>query len=169
ASAGSPAKVTWRPQTVSVRVDEHVDTVAASGTTNVSVTPLGYNRILVRGQIADGHKPLVLISEIHNPASFARALFIEALRGEGIVVDASPLEWNHADALPAAEECSKLPCVARFTSPPFSENVKLILKVSHNLHASTLPLLLASRQGKRTLEDGLRLQHDFLARAGVDV
>jgi D-alanyl-D-alanine carboxypeptidase/D-alanyl-D-alanine-endopeptidase (penicillin-binding protein 4) len=32
-----------------------------------------------------------------------------------------------------------------------------------------LPLLVAAKQGKRTLADGLRLQHDFLARAGVEV
>jgi D-alanyl-D-alanine carboxypeptidase/D-alanyl-D-alanine-endopeptidase (penicillin-binding protein 4) len=53
-------------------------------------------------------------------------------------------------------------------SPPFSENARLILKVSHNLHASTLPLLIALRHGKRQLEEGLRLEHDFLKRAGLD-
>ncbi len=41
--------------------------------------------------------------------------------------------------------------------------------MSHNLHASTLPLLLATRHKKRTLDDGLRLQAAFLAKAGVDV
>ena len=69
-------------------------------------------------------------------------------------------------ALPAREEVAKLPRVAQFISPPFSESARLILKVSHNLHASTLPLLLAAKNGKRTLEDGLHLQHDFLARRG---
>ena len=54
-------------------------------------------------------------------------------------------------------------------SPPFSESARLILKVSHNLHASTLPLLLAARQGKRTLDEGLHVQHDVLGRLGVDV
>lgn len=169
AAAGKPAKVTWRPQTSSVRVDERVETVAAGGSSQVTVSPLGYNRILVRGQVPEDRKPLVMISEVHNPASFARSLFIEALRSQGVVVDASPLEWNHTDNLPTFAECQKLPRVAMFTSPPFSENVKLVLKVSHNLHASTLPLLLAAKHGKRSVEDGLRLQHDFLARAGVEV
>lgn len=169
AKEGSPAKVSWRPQTSSVRVDERVETVAAGGSTSVQVTPLGYNRILVRGQIAAGRKPLVMISEVHNPASFARALLIEALREHGIVVNASPLEWNHLEELPPLAECCKLPRVAVFKSPPFSENARLILKVSHNLHASTLPLLVAAKHGKRTLDDGLHLEHDFLARAGVDV
>src|SRR6185436_8373216 len=46
--------------------------------------------------------------------------------------------------------------------------IKLILKVSHNLHASTLPLLVAARKGKRTLTDGLHFQREFLLRAGVE-
>src|SRR5258707_66087 len=54
-------------------------------------------------------------------------------------------------------------------SPPFSEEAKLILKVSQNLHAGALPLLVATRHGKRTLDDGMHLERDFLSRAGVDV
>ncbi len=45
----------------------------------------------------------------------------------------------------------------------------MILKVSHNLQASTQPLLLAAKHGKRTLEDGLHVQRDVLRRLGVDV
>src|SRR5207248_3658938 len=54
-------------------------------------------------------------------------------------------------------------------SPPLSESARLILKVSHNLHASTLPLIVAARKGKRTLDDGLHVQRDFLKHAGIDV
>src|SRR5262249_41621866 len=43
------------------------------------------------------------------------------------------------------------------------------LKVSHNLYASTLPLLLAAKHKKRTLGEGLRLQGKELADLGVDV
>jgi D-alanyl-D-alanine carboxypeptidase/D-alanyl-D-alanine-endopeptidase (penicillin-binding protein 4) len=94
---------------------------------------------------------------------------IEALERAGVSVDASPLSEQTAAGLPARDEVARLPRVALFTSPPFSESARLILKVSHNLHASTLPLLLAARNGKRTLEEGLRAQHDFLAHLGLDV
>jgi D-alanyl-D-alanine carboxypeptidase/D-alanyl-D-alanine-endopeptidase (penicillin-binding protein 4) len=53
-------------------------------------------------------------------------------------------------------------------SPPLSESIKLIFKVSHNLHASTLPLLVAAKNGKRTLGAGMLLQREFLLRAGVN-
>ncbi len=64
---------------------------------------------------------------------------------------------------------AKLPKVAEYTSPPFSEFVKVILKVSHNLYASTLPLLLAAQHGERTLDAGLRRQGDILKSLGVDL
>ena len=54
-------------------------------------------------------------------------------------------------------------------SPPFSEAIKVTLKVSHNLYASTLPLLVAAQYGKRTLPEGLHLERQFLADLGVDV
>ena len=41
------------------------------------------------------------------------------------------------------------PKVAEYTSPPFREYLRVILKVSHNLHASTLPLLVAAHHGER--------------------
>jgi D-alanyl-D-alanine carboxypeptidase/D-alanyl-D-alanine-endopeptidase (penicillin-binding protein 4) len=168
-NAGEPAQVTWRPETVAFNIDALVDTAAAGAETSVTVSAAGPGRLTVRGRIAAGHRPLVRVHEVEDAASFARTLLIEALRRAGVVVDASAVASNRLDGLPGLHESVILEPVAKLTSPPFSESAKLILKVSHNLHASTLPLLVAARHNKRTLDDGLRLQHDFLARAGVDV
>ena len=59
--------------------------------------------------------------------------------------------------------------VAELVSPPFSEDAKLTLKVSHNVHASLMPILLAVKKGKRTLADGFKEQRKFLEEAGIDV
>jgi D-alanyl-D-alanine carboxypeptidase/D-alanyl-D-alanine-endopeptidase (penicillin-binding protein 4) len=75
---------------------------------------------------------------------------------------------NRSDALPEPAAVAQLNKVAEFTSPPMAEHARLILKVSHNLHASELPLLVAVKNGKRTLADGLKLQHAFFAKAGID-
>ncbi len=165
----SAAVVKWRPESLAVQVDARVTTGPRNGPTRVSVTSPSPGRLVVRGSIAAGHKPLVRVHEVEDAASFARALFIEALRRAGVAVDASPLAANAPERLPDTAGYEKLPRAALLTSPPFSESAKLILKVSHNLHASTLPLLVAVKHGQRTLHDGLRLQHDFLARTGVDV
>jgi len=167
--AGAPASVKWRPETSAYRVDAQVETASKGSTPSIQITSPAPGRFIVRGYIPEGHKPLVRVHEVEDAAAFARALLIEALRKAGVAVAASPLAGNRSDRLPASEVCAKLPRVALLTSPPFRESARLILKVSHNLQASTLPLLLAVKNGKRTLESGLRLQHDFLARAGVDV
>jgi D-alanyl-D-alanine carboxypeptidase/D-alanyl-D-alanine-endopeptidase (penicillin-binding protein 4) len=168
-TARSRAEVTWRPQSGAYRIDAQVWTAEKGSPTRVQVQSAGPGRIVVRGEIAEGHKPLVRVHEVDDAASFARALLIESLQRAGIVVEASPLAANRADSLPSREACEKLPRVAQLESPPFGESARLILKVSHNLHASTLPLLVAAKNGKRSLADGLHLQHDFLARVGVDV
>ena len=108
------------------------------------------------------------IYEVDEPASFARALLIEALRRRGVRVASSPLDVNATASLPSQSDVAKLPRVAEYTSPPFSEYLRVILKVSHNLHASTLPLLLAARHGERTLRAGLERQGIILKSLGVE-
>lgn len=166
---GQPAKVTWRPETSAYRIDVKMETVAAGGPTETWIHDLGQGRLQVTGKIPADKKPIIRIYEAASAASFARSLFIEALGRAGVTVDASLLEDHPLAGLPESKEYKDFPVVAKFESPPFSENARLILKVSHNLHASTLPLLLAAKHGERTLAAGLRRQHDFLASAGVDV
>lgn len=169
AKVGSRAEVVCRPQTTAWSIDAQVKTVAADLELRITVSSPGDRRIVVRGQVPAGRKPLVRIFAVEEPATFARALLIEVLERQGVTVAASPLSANRPDALPGRDAYAELRRVATLKSPRFAESAKLILKVSHNLHASTLPLLLAARHGERTLEQGLRRQHDFLARAGVDV
>jgi D-alanyl-D-alanine carboxypeptidase/D-alanyl-D-alanine-endopeptidase (penicillin-binding protein 4) len=167
-AAGEPARVTSRPETALYQIDAWVDTAEKGSEPRVIVSRAGPGRITVRGQIPVGHKPLVRVYEVEDAAAFARGLFIESLRRAGVIVDASPLAPRRTDRLPRAG-ANGLTRVAVLASPPFSESIKLILKVSHNLHASTLPLLVATKHGHRSLADGLRYQHEFLARVGVDV
>src|SRR5262249_13383786 len=124
------------------------------------------HRFTIRGQIPVKSKPWVRIYAVDDPAGFARALFIDTLRQAGVAVDASPLRPPSGE-LPQRDGYDKLAKAAVFTSPPFSEAIKVTLKVSHNLYASTLPLLVAVKHGKRTLADGLHLQRKFLADCGV--
>lgn len=165
---GQPAKLIVRPQTAAVQVESKVITVASDQLVSTKVHYLGHNRISVTGQIPAGRKPLIRVHEVHNATAFARTLLIEALHRAGVVVDAPTLESGGDRTLPPAAEIAMLPRVAMHTSLPFSESAKLILKVSHNLHAGALPLLIAHKHGERTLSDGLKRQSEFLKRAGLD-
>ncbi|HWB08898.1 MAG TPA: D-alanyl-D-alanine carboxypeptidase/D-alanyl-D-alanine-endopeptidase [Pirellulales bacterium] len=168
ATAGSAARVVCRPDTASLNVDTQVQTVSAHEATRVAIESPDDRALVISGQIAVGRKPLVRTHEVADPASFARSLMIEALRRADVTVEASPLGRNNAGRLPAREQYAGLRRVAQLTSPPFSESARLILKVSHNLHASMLPLLIAAKHGQSTLSEGLKRQREFLVRSGVD-
>lgn len=167
-TAGEPASVSFVPATRFVTMDAQVETVAADQPTDLKVRGIGPQRFAVRGKIPVGHHRQVLIHEVADPASFARALFIEALGRREVRIGASFLGVNTTGSLAARPDVARLPKVAQYTSPPFREFIKVILKVSHNLHASTLPLLLAARHGEQTLEAGLRRQGEVLKSLGVE-
>ncbi|MDX1948085.1 MAG: D-alanyl-D-alanine carboxypeptidase/D-alanyl-D-alanine-endopeptidase [Pirellulaceae bacterium] len=165
---GQPANVTWRPETAWLEIESRVETVREDVPLSTSVRLVEPGKLVVSGKIPANRRPLVRIYEVPEPAAFARALFIEALRRAGVKV-AADLRDQSMVMLPAADAYANLPKAAELVSPPFAESARLVLKVSHNLHASTLPLLVSAKHGQRTLADGMRLEGAFLSRAGVPV
>lgn len=168
-SAGEPAEVRLIPETAFASADLQVETVESSQPPRLTVRSVGPRQFSVRGQLPAGHKPVVKIYEVEEPAAFARTLFIERLRGRGVQVAAAAIGENHVENLPTTADVAKLPKVAEYTSPPFREYLRVILKVSHNLHASTLPLLLAAHHGEKTLAEGLRREGELLKKLGVPI
>jgi serine-type D-Ala-D-Ala carboxypeptidase/endopeptidase (penicillin-binding protein 4) len=166
---GQLAKWTSRPQTAAIQIESKIVTVEADKPLEIVLRDVGLGRISVSGQIPKGHKPILRVQEVPDSVAFARTLFIEALQRAGVNVDAPTLGEAPSESLPTVAEVKSLPQVALLKSLPFSESAKLILKVSHNLQASTLPLLVAVKHGERTLAAGLKRQHTFLKQAGVDV
>jgi D-alanyl-D-alanine carboxypeptidase/D-alanyl-D-alanine-endopeptidase (penicillin-binding protein 4) len=167
---GKPAHVEMVPNTSFITLDADVTTREKSHATSLSVEEASGRGVVLRGSIPLGRDtPAITWHEVSQPADFARALLIEALNRHGVRVRASALGSNDRAALPSSQEVAKLPKVAEYTSPPFRENVKVILKVSHNLHASTLPLLIAARHGERSLSQGMRREGALLKTLGVDL
>jgi D-alanyl-D-alanine carboxypeptidase/D-alanyl-D-alanine-endopeptidase (penicillin-binding protein 4) len=168
-TVGDLAEVKIVPRTAFVTMEQHVETTADGSPPSIHVRTEGPRRFSIRGRIPIGHKPIVRIHEVDDAASYARALFIERLRERGVDVAASPLGSNNITSLPARDHVLKLPKLAEYTSPPLADYLRVILKASHNLHASTLPMLIAAHHGERTLNDGLRREGEILKRLGVDV
>src|SRR5262249_22321155 len=168
AEAGRPATVRLRPDTRFVQVDARVDTVAKGKPLRVRVEAAGLDRFVVRGSVPAGAGDVVRIAPVDDPAAFARALFIEALGKEGVQVSASALKAPAAE-LPERDGYGKLTRVALYRSAPFSEVLKVTLKVSHNLYAGTLPILVGLKSGKRSVAEGMRQEGKVLAGLGVDI
>jgi len=69
--------------------------------------------------------------------------FVEALRERGITVTLPAASVQHAfRSVPTSYQPVNV--VAEHVSPPFSEEVKVTLKVSQNLHASMMPRIVGA-------------------------
>lgn len=159
-------RVQMRPETGYLRIDNRVVSEGVLPS-RVAVFKDGPNAVSLRGRMSILTKQLIRSWPVDDPVAFARCLFIECLRNQGIDVTASPFAAPSAN-LPDKSNMEQLKEVAVFTSPPLSEATKVTLKVSHNLYAGTLPLLVATKHNKRTLYDGLHLQRKFLKELGMD-
>lgn len=168
AEPGKLAAIAIRPATDYLQVDARIETAAEGTPVSVTTERVAPFRYVLRGRVPAGRKPVLRICPPEDPTGFARALFIDCLRREGVIVTTSAFRPPVAE-LPDRTSYDRLPRVAAFTSPPLSELIKVTLKVSHNLYASMLPLLLAVQGGRQTLSDGLRRQRRILADLGVDV
>lgn len=166
-AVGSQALFSFRPASKYYQLDAQVQTVAKGKGNHFIGNIVEPNRLVIRGQIEIGAPSYLKVYRVNDPASFARSLLIDSLNKVGISVEASALAPNPTDKLPAKATYASLPSVAMLTSPPLTENAKLILKVSHNLGADLLPLQVALKNGKNTFDDGIELEKKYLDKLGV--
>ncbi|WP_454781032.1 D-alanyl-D-alanine carboxypeptidase/D-alanyl-D-alanine endopeptidase [Legionella sp. WA2022007384] len=151
-TVGQKALIKWRPQAPGYSIDNQVITVSDGEKNNIETSSNNDDTVLtIKGQIAANSEELLRVSPILKPASFARQAFIAALKQQGIVVHLD----NKNNQLPNAEVYNRLTPIAQYTSPPFSEYVKVILKLSHNIGADLLPLLLAQHYNETSFAQGL--------------
>jgi D-alanyl-D-alanine carboxypeptidase/D-alanyl-D-alanine-endopeptidase (penicillin-binding protein 4) len=164
--AGQPAAVDWRPKTGAFKVVSEVTTVAESGTP-LEVDSPQPGIVRIRGQIAAGSKPALAIRQIDDPAAFARVAFIEALQRAGIAVSASAGGPNPVALLPRDDSYPAEAKLAEHVSPPLSEFVKVVLKVSYNRGADLMLCLAAVWAGSRDCAAGIGRELALLARLGI--
>jgi serine-type D-Ala-D-Ala carboxypeptidase/endopeptidase (penicillin-binding protein 4) len=155
-----------RPETGFLQMDADVRTGSPGGGLTITIEATGANQFMIRGQIPARTAPVVRIHPVDEPTLWARALFIEALRRKGVKVSASLHRPRRNDLLPGRDEA--LPRIAEYKSEPLADAVKVTLKVSHNLYASTLPILVGLKNGTPSPDGGLRRQARLLKGFGID-
>jgi len=164
------------PQTAYVRIINQVTTGKAGSRTTLEYgdekqNPDGTRTVTLTGSIAQGGKPEMHAYPVAEPSRFAATVLLEALKEQGIAANlASPGETIDFKKLAASYTAENV--VAEHTSPPFTEEVKVTLKVSQNLHASSMPYLVGALVGHKTsgvLQGGFDLENEFLTKAGLDL
>lgn len=123
---------------------------------------LGSTVIRLSGAIAAGSRAQTLTVAIEDPARYAATVFGEVLAAKGIVV-AGGVDTT-SEPMPGAVRV-----LAAHDSPPMSEIVKVVNKVSQNLHTEMLLRLLGAKsRGEGTVENGLAAVDEFLRGIGVN-
>ncbi len=165
---GSLPKLEWRPVTAAIKVTNQVETGPRDSQPEVEAVWAPFNEIVVKGTIPADGKPYNVACQTDQPGLFARALLIEALRRAGVTTSADPSAENPTRRLPRPDQYKTMSRVALYTSPPLTGNIEMILKISHNLHAMTLPMLMAAHTGGENYDQAMAAEAGILTKLGFD-
>ena len=165
---GMAPLLAMRPDTSAYGLINKVTTGTAGDPLAVFITADSPGTIVVQGTIGADAGPVNQTYSVKTPAAFARTLFIEALDRQGIRVAAASTGDNPFAKLPVPAIYTGARKVAELSSPPFSEDVKLTLKVSQNLHADTYVSLLAAASNKTGFYEGMQEEGKILKSLGFD-
>jgi N-acyl-D-amino-acid deacylase len=175
---GSPAQVRIAPRTAYVTISNQVKTGKAGTKNSVEYqdekqNPDGSRSVTLSGILAIDGRPTMHSYRVPEPSRFAATVLMEALKDEGVVATlAKPADVDAIDFKVLASHYTPENEVSEHVSPPLKEDVKITLKVSQNLHASTGPFLLGaliSHKSAGADQAGFDAENAFLTKAGLDL
>jgi D-alanyl-D-alanine carboxypeptidase/D-alanyl-D-alanine-endopeptidase (penicillin-binding protein 4) len=176
AKPGDPLVVTTSPETGYAHFTINA-TTTATGTTPVfndpqfANNPDGSVSITLSGSLPVGIEPQTVSIGVPSPTIFARWVLRESLVAEGVELKGA-LAVTQPDFSQLVRFYTDENKVAEHISLPLSEEIKVTLKVSQNLHAGMGPYLLGTLVGKDTtnpLKKGFELERAFLGQAKLDL
>jgi D-alanyl-D-alanine carboxypeptidase/D-alanyl-D-alanine-endopeptidase (penicillin-binding protein 4) len=164
-SAGTPVQATVAPATPDFTVQNDVVTSAAETKSDLTLTREPTSKVVViRGTMPAHSAPRKLVLAIHDPAEHAAALLDRLLAERGVKVAGVSRSTHTAEPVGAAPRA----VLAEHVSVPLGDSVKLVNKISQNLHTEML-LRAAARSTAvwNTPEDLMKFPADFYAAAGI--
>lgn len=186
--AGERAIVTLTPPVDYYQIDNRIITTPAGTNRKIFINREPGSMVLTLwGNMPVGDRGATEALAVEDPAIFAAHLFRSMLKKRGIVVKGETRTHHtelaslstfsvtalasahgggntHTDSLRPKES----QVLASYESRPLSDDLKVINKVSQNLHAEILLRLLGREKGTAgTIEGGLEVLRSFLSQAGV--
>jgi D-alanyl-D-alanine carboxypeptidase/D-alanyl-D-alanine-endopeptidase (penicillin-binding protein 4) len=164
-SAGTPVQALVAPTTPDFIVQNDVITSAADTKSDLTLTREPNAKVVViRGTMPAHSAPRKLVLALHDPAEHAAALLSELLAVRGVKVTGVARSMHIAESAGAAPRA----VLADHVSAPLSDSIKLVNKISQNLHTEML-LRTAARNTAvwNTPDDLMKFPQDFYAAAGI--
>jgi D-alanyl-D-alanine carboxypeptidase/D-alanyl-D-alanine-endopeptidase (penicillin-binding protein 4) len=176
--SGDATILEYSPRTSYVNFVNHVTTGAQDSKPNLESPEVESNEdaslvVTLTGSLPAGTAPQTAAFAVPSPTTFATTVLREALVASGVQFK---FKKGAATRPPNFVAYSKLyvpeNMVAEHVSAPLSEEIKVTLKVSQNLHAGMGPYLLGTLVAKDTknpLAAGFRVEREFLQSANLDL
>jgi D-alanyl-D-alanine carboxypeptidase/D-alanyl-D-alanine-endopeptidase (penicillin-binding protein 4) len=173
--AGDPATVTLNPPVEFYPIESRIRTVEG-GTRKIDFErDPGGSQVRLWGSIPLRDRGETLLLGVADPAHYAAWAFRQALEERGIVVGGGAIarhlyrdEPADLKQAPFATDISGVE-LARRTSAPLIEDLRVTDKVSQNLHAEmALRAVGRARRNMGSIEAGLEELRAFLGEAGID-
>ncbi len=162
--AGNPVQAMVIPGTPDFTVRNELVTSAADVKSDLTLRrEPGANLVVVQGSLPAKGAPRKLILAIEEPAQHAAVTLKRLLEERGVKIEGTA-RARHDPAELAGDPV----VLAEHDSVPLSEAVKLINKISQNLHTEMLLRTVARQNGWwATPEDLAKVPADFYATAGI--
>jgi D-alanyl-D-alanine carboxypeptidase/D-alanyl-D-alanine-endopeptidase (penicillin-binding protein 4) len=161
---GDPVQASVAPLTPDFALQNDVTTSATDVKSDLTLTrEPGANLVVMRGALPARSVPRKLVLAIEEPALHAAFVLASLLADRGVKLDgkARAVHIGETDVTPRT-------VLAEHVSVPLGDSVKLINKISQNLHTEMLLRTAARQNGVwSTPEEMLKIPQDFYAAAGI--
>lgn len=164
-TAGAPVQAVVTPATPDFVVQNTVVTSAPEIKSDLTLTrEPDSNVVVIHGTLPAHSAPRKLVLAIHQPALHAASLLHDLLQQRGVTI-AGTIRASH---VPDPLSSTPRAVLAEHVSIPLGDSVKLVNKISQNLHTEML-LRAAARNTAlwNTPDDLLKFPVDFYAAAGI--
>jgi serine-type D-Ala-D-Ala carboxypeptidase/endopeptidase (penicillin-binding protein 4) len=165
-AAGDAVQTLVSPRTQDFLVDNQITTSIANLKSDLTLTrEPGAHLVVIRGTLPEKSAPRKLVLAIEEPALHAARLLKTLLEQRGIEISGGVRARHEA----IAAEGIAPTVLAEHVSIPLSDSVKLVNKISQNLHTEVL-LRTAMRQAGgvwNSFDDVAKFAADFYARVGI--
>jgi D-alanyl-D-alanine carboxypeptidase/D-alanyl-D-alanine-endopeptidase (penicillin-binding protein 4) len=162
--AGNAVQAVVSPATPDFTVENRVVTSAADVKSDLTLTrDPGANIVVVKGTLPARSTPRKLVLAIEEPAQHAAALLKRMLEERGIKIGGVARAQHNSVEAPSAPTV-----LAEHVSVPLGDSVKLVNKISQNLHTEMLVRTAARQNGRwNTPEELMKVPADFYAQVGI--
>jgi len=162
--AGSPVQALVSPATPDFTVENNVVTSAGEVKSDLTLKrEPGANLVVVKGTLPAKGTPRKLVLAIEEPAQHAAATLQRLLEARGVKIGGAAKARHERVDTPG-----EATVLAEHISVPLGDSVKLVNKISQNLHTEMLLRTVARQNGTwNTPDDLMKTPAEFYAAAGI--